>query len=216
MNSTATKVLAGLVLFASGVVMGFFGARYLAERGRLALLHGDPRHFAEMVLRRMADDLDLSGEQQDKVRVIVLGTADALAKIRRDQEPKVREVIEQNNRDIKTVLTPAQQEKFTALVKRLEARRKAMERFGPPPPPPGDFGGGPPPPPPDGFGHRPPPPPGGFGDRPPPPPPGFDEELLLSPLRPETDKTPSKAPLSPKTDAPAPAAPPGNAGTGTE
>jgi len=192
MKATATKVLAGLVLFASGVVMGFFGSRYLAERGRLNLLHGDPRHFAEMVVRHMSDDLDLTKKQQEKLRPIVLDTADALAKVRQEQEPKLRKIFDKNNEGIRKLLTPAQQEKFTALINRLELRRKAIGRFGPPPPPPGEFDGHrppppgmdgfPPPPPPGGFdGHRPPPPPPGMGDYPPPPPPDFDGRSLDSP-----------------------------------
>lgn len=201
MKAIATKVLAGLVLFASGVVMGFFGSRYLAERGRLNLLHGDPRHFAEMVVRHMSDDLDLTKKQQEKLRPIVLDTADALAKVRQEQEPKLRKIFDKNNEDIRKLLTPAQQEKFTALINRLERRRKAIGRFGPPPPPPDGFEGHrPPPPPPDGYdGHRPPPPPG-MDDYPPPPPPDFDGQQ-----RPEGSLTPNvtkPAPDAAKPDQP--------------
>ncbi|WP_052359972.1 hypothetical protein [Solidesulfovibrio alcoholivorans] len=167
MRSTTTKVLAGFLLFASGAVTGYFGSRLLAERSRFALFHGDPQHFSEMVVRRMSDDLDLTAEQQEKLRPIVLNTGDELAKIRREQEPKVRETIDKSIEATKAILTPGQREKFTAFMERLEKRRKAMERFGPPP---GEPGMGPPPGPPpgeDGF-----PPPHGFGDGPPPPPPG--------------------------------------------
>jgi Spy/CpxP family protein refolding chaperone len=167
MRSTTTKILAGLLLFASGAVTGYFGSRLLAERGRFALFHGDPRHFSEMVVRRMSEDLDLSTEQQEKLRPIVLNTGDELAKIRREQEPKVRETIDKSIEATKAILTPEQREKLTALMERLEQRRKAMERFGPPP---GEPGMGPPPGPPPGEGGF-PPPPRGFGDGPPPPPP---------------------------------------------
>ncbi|MFU2210702.1 hypothetical protein [Solidesulfovibrio sp. C21] len=192
MKATATKVLAGLVLFASGVVMGFFGSRYLAERGRLTLLHGDPRHFSEMVVRHMTEDLDLTSAQQKKLRPIVLDTADALAKVREEQEPQLNKIFEKSNEEIKKLLTPDQQEKFTALLQRLAQRRKAIGRFGPPPPPPGEFDGHrPPPPPPGGFdGHRPPPP--GMGDYPPPPPPDFDGRSLDSPRQsPEGSRAPN-------------------------
>jgi len=181
MNPTVTKVLAGLVLFASGVVMGVFGARFLTERGRLALLHGDPRNFANMVLHRMSDDLGLSPEQREKLRPIVMHTAERMIEIRQEQEPKVREAIEKSIAETKAILTPEQLEKFSALMERLEQRRKAMERFGPPPPPPG-MGGFPPPPPglgpPPGLEGFPPPPPGLGGFPPPglegfPPPPGL-------------------------------------------
>jgi alkylation response protein AidB-like acyl-CoA dehydrogenase len=64
MNKKAAMVLAGLVLFASGAVMGFIASRLLGDRGPLAMIHGDPRQFAAMALHRMSSDLDLTDEQQ--------------------------------------------------------------------------------------------------------------------------------------------------------
>ncbi|WP_300163047.1 hypothetical protein [Solidesulfovibrio sp.] len=197
MGNTATKVLAGLLLFASGAVTGFFGSRFLNERSRFDLLRGDPRHFSEMVVRRMSEDLDLSPEQQEKLRPIVLNTGDVLAKIRREQEPKVREAIEKSTEETKAILTPEQLEKFTALMDRLEKRRKAMERFGPPPP-----GMGPPPGGPgmDGF------PPPGFPGGPPPHGPGMgpppDWDFPPPPGHRPGGPRPEAAPASPTPPAP--------------
>ncbi|MFP5257671.1 MAG: Spy/CpxP family protein refolding chaperone [Acidobacteriota bacterium] len=169
MNSKLAKVLAGLVLFASGAVVGFFGSRLLGERGPLALLHGDPRHFASMALRRMSSDLDLSEEQREKLRPIIMDTARQIIAIRREQEPEIRQVIATSIELTKALLTPEQREKFKHTMARLNERRMALDRFGPPPPPP-----------PGGFG----PPPGmeGFPPPPPPPPPDlFDPEWDLPP-----------------------------------
>ena len=171
MHPKFVKIIAGVVLFASGAVVGVVGSRMLGERGPLALMHGDPRHFAAMALRRMTSDLDLSQEQQDKLRPIIMDTARQIIALRREQEPRMRELIETSQELTKALLTPEQREKFVGVIARLEARRKVLDRFGPPPPPDG-FG----PPPPDDFGsHRgPPPPPDLFDpewDLPPPPPP---------------------------------------------
>jgi len=169
MSGTAKKILAGLVLFGSGLVVGIFGTRLLTERATLAMFHGDSRHFADMALRRLRGDLDLTQVQVEKLRPIFYATAKKLAEIRREQEPKIQAVINEDLKSIKEVLTPEQREKFEAVLKHLRERRQAMERFGPPPPPPGM---GPPPdgPPPPGMEPPPPPP---FGMDPPPgPPPG--------------------------------------------
>jgi len=169
MSGTAKKILAGLVLFSSGLVVGIFGTRLLTERATLAMFHGDSRHFADMALRRLRGDLDLTQAQVEKLRPIFYATAKKLAEIRREQEPKIQSVINGDLKSIKEVLTPEQREKFEAVLKHLRERRQAMERFGPPPPPPGL---GPPPdgPPPPGMEPPPPPP---FGMDPPPgPPPG--------------------------------------------
>jgi Spy/CpxP family protein refolding chaperone len=201
MNPTATKIMAGLVLFASGAVMGFFGARFLAERGRLALLHGDPRQFSEMVVRRLSDDLDLTSAQREKLRPIIRKTSERMIEIRREQEPKVREAIENSITETRAILTPEQREKFAALMERLQERRRALERFGPPPPPPG-FGGFPPPPPPGMAGG--PPPPGFEGyPPPPPPPPGYGR------MPPPPGLGPPPPQSAPAPDAPAAPNPPG-------
>jgi hypothetical protein len=180
MSGTVKKVLAGLILFGSGLVVGIFGARLWHERGTLALLHGDPRHFVEMVVHHFSADLGLSPEQQEKLRPIVQETAKKLAEIRREQEPKIQEALDADTEAVKKLLTPQQLEKFEAILKGLKRRREAMDRFGPPPPPPPGMG---PPPgldpdgPPPGFG--PPPdfgPPPGFGPPPPPPPHRGSEE----------------------------------------
>ncbi len=168
MNPKYAKVLAGLVLFASGTVTGVFGTRYLEDRGSIRI-HGDPRHFATLALQRMTEDLNLTPQQQEKLRPIVMGTAEKLIAIRREQEPKIRKAIEESTEQTKAVLTPEQREKFLETLERIKKRHRAMERFGPPPPPPGMEGF--PPPPPPGMEGVPPPPPGFEPDDFPPPPP---------------------------------------------
>lgn len=185
MHPKFVKIIAGVVLFASGAVVGVVGSRLLGERGPLAIMHGDPRHFAAMAMRRLTSDLDLSQEQQDKLRPIIMDTTRQIIALRREQEPRMQELIDTSIELTKALLTPEQREKFVDVMAKLEARRKAMDHFGPPPPPPDGFGPppdgfrprhGPPPPPPDLFDPEwdlppPPPPPDGFG--PPPPPDGF-------------------------------------------
>ena len=203
MNKKTAMVLAGLVLFASGVVMGFIASRLLGDRGPLAMIHGDPRQFAAMALRRMSSDLDLTDEQQEKLRPLIMDTARQILAIRREQEPRIRELVTTSIELTKALLTPEQREKFTATMARLESRRKAMDRFGPPPPPPG-MEGYPPPPGMDGF----PPPPHGFGPPPglegfPPPPPDlFDPEWDLPPPGPHPGPPPARPSGPPSAAAP--------------
>ena len=178
MHSIFVKIIAGVVLFASGAVVGVVGSRLLGERGPLALMHSDPRHFAAMAMRRLTSDLDLSQEQQDKLRPIIMDTTRQIIALRREQEPRIQELIDTSIELTKALLTPEQREKFVDVMAKLEARRKAMDHFGPPPPPPPDGfrpRHGPPPPPPDLFDPEwDLPPPGGFGpSRPGVPGPGF-------------------------------------------
>ncbi len=168
MNPTVTKILAGLVIFVSGLVAGYFGARHLGDRGHLALLRGDGHRFVDMAMRRLSGELDLSDEQREKLRPIVTETAGKLAALRREQEPRIQAIIDASIESTKSVLTPEQFKKFEEIQERLKKRRQAFDRFGPPPPPPPGQDGFPPPPPPE-FGHIPgldPPPPPGW---PPPP-----------------------------------------------
>ena len=154
MSGTSKKILAGLLLFLSGLVVGSFGARLWHERGALALLHGDSRRFAELVVRHLSADLALTPEQRSKLRPIVMETAKRLGEIRREQEPKIQAAMDADTKAIKEILTPEQQEKFEAILRHLKERRQALERFGPPPPPPPGDPLGPLPPPPDGMQAR--------------------------------------------------------------
>lgn len=181
MSGTVKKVLAGVVLFASGLVVGVFGARLWVERGTLALLHGDSRRFAEIVVRRLSIDLDLTAEQRTKLRPIVMSTAKRLAEIRREQEPKIQAAMEADIKAVKSILTPEQVEKFEDILRRIKERRKAFDRFGPPPPPPPGLG--PPPPHDDPLGLGPPPPP---PDGPPPLPPPPTPQRKVDPVQPRT------------------------------
>ncbi|EKO39403.1 MAG: hypothetical protein B193_1883 [Solidesulfovibrio magneticus str. Maddingley MBC34] len=222
MHPKFIKIIAGVVLFASGAVVGVVGSRLLGERGPWALMHGDPRHFAVMAMRRLTSDLDLTQEQQDKLRPIIMDTTRQIIALRREQEPRMQELIDTSIELTKALLTPEQREKFVDVMARLEARRKAMDHFGPPPPPDG-FG-----PPPDGFGprHGPPPPPpdlfdpewdlpppGGFG---PPPPDGFGPPRPGGPgpgfgPPPRWDAWPEKTPRQEQTAKPADKTGPGPA-----
>jgi Spy/CpxP family protein refolding chaperone len=215
MRPKYAKFIAGVVLFVSGAVVGVVGSRLLGERGPLALMHSDPRHFAVMAMRRLTSDLDLTQEQQDKLRPIIMDTTRQIIALRLEQEPRIRELIDTSIELTKALLTPQQREKFVGVMARLEARRKVMDRFGPPPmdgpPPPDEFGPhrGPPPPP-DLFDPEwdlppPPPLPNGFGPpRPGGPGPGFGPP-------PRRDVWPEKKPRPDEAGKPADKAGPGAA-----
>jgi len=112
MSGKMKKFLAGLVVFVSGVVVGTFGMRVLAERGTLAVLHGDPERFVDMALHHLTVDLDLTSDQVGKIRPIMTETAKKLAAIRREQEPKIQEALDKDVASIKAVLEPGQVKKF--------------------------------------------------------------------------------------------------------
>lgn len=188
MSATLKKVLAGLVLFGSGLVVGIFGSRLVSERATLAMFHGDSRRFADMALRRLSADLDLTQAQREKLRPMFYSTAKKMAEIRREQEPKIQAALDQDVKAVKEVLTPEQREKFEAILKHLRERRQAMERFGPPPPPPPGLGPPPGGPPPMGMGPPPGPPPFDGPDMGPPPPPPSDGPAPSRPAPPE-DRT---------------------------
>ncbi|MCA9596003.1 MAG: periplasmic heavy metal sensor [Myxococcales bacterium] len=137
------RLMSALLLvgtFAAGTVTGAGIQRYF---GRPPPPPHHPRGGPPMFGPLPLEQLDLSSEQQTKIRAIVEKHRPELEKILKESFPKVRAVNDEVEKELRTVLTAEQQKKLDEL-----------KRHRPPPPPggppPGGFGppGGPPPPPP--------------------------------------------------------------------
>ncbi|MGH7863431.1 MAG: hypothetical protein ACREQB_00460 [Candidatus Binataceae bacterium] len=94
-----------LIAVAAGLLIGFT-ASTLAYRYRLLRLPGGN------LIERMDREVGLTGDQRTKVRELFGQSRIKLREIRRDSEQRRRDVFAQTHRDIRAVLTPAQQADF--------------------------------------------------------------------------------------------------------
>ena len=122
-----------LLVFVAGVTTG----------GLLSSLHVR-RHFlgpphsgsvGEMMREHLREELDLTPDQTEKISPIVEATSAKLETIRVETAQRVRNAMEESERQISPQLTPEQQQKLQKL--KMKHHRMMMHHgFGPPPPQP--------------------------------------------------------------------------------
>lgn len=113
--------LAGAVT--GGLVMARFGRELMARRPM-------PDQWATMQLRRLAERLDLTAQQQEELKPIVRRNMEELRKLRNSAMSESRTVFERMQREIREKLTPEQREKYEQMEKdfRDRARRFFPDR----------------------------------------------------------------------------------------
>lgn len=118
-----------LILFVSGLCVGFFAGRY-HERVRMhQLMQRGPERLEEMILHRLSEQLHLDPGQQQAVRErVALMTREAECQMRERGEV-MRKRMTRLLEEIRPGLTPSQRE----ILDRMDADDL---RPGPPPPPP--------------------------------------------------------------------------------
>jgi len=119
-------VLIGIFL-AGAVTGGLVVARY----GRELVAHRPmPDQWATMQLRRLAERLDLTPQQQEELKPIVRRNMEELRKLRNYAMSESRTVFERMQREIEEKLTPEQKAKYQQMLKdfRDRARRVFPDR----------------------------------------------------------------------------------------
>ena len=117
------RLWVGLVmLFVSGVLIGFWGGGYAQKKVVVQRLEAPPGERGKLIMRRLTRWLDLSEEQQREIGRIVSQTQDELHTEWAQHLPRVRQIREQSADDIRKLLTPAQQEKYDRYLEKQKER----------------------------------------------------------------------------------------------
>ncbi|CAM2972850.1 hypothetical protein [Rariglobus hedericola] len=123
MASTAKIILAVGGIFIAGAVTGGFVslrvADHLARQKRLVERIGPSEIGA-----RLAEQLQLTPEQKDKIRPIITRTSEELRKVRRDSFSQTAELVSKMDADLAKLLTVEQQALLKEIRQREEERRK--------------------------------------------------------------------------------------------
>jgi len=130
-----------LVLFVSGVLIGSVGTRMYVRHKISGIYSRERPTVRNLFVRRLTRELDLTREQRKEIEEIASLAAEKFHKIHTQHRSEVEVIIDQSASEMKKHLSPAQQEQFDELRKRMKAQHK-RRKHGPPP------GGHPPPPPP--------------------------------------------------------------------
>jgi len=105
-------VLVLAVTFVAGAVVGIF-ADHLLHRGHI------PEFATHVLVRRLDRHLDLTDAQEKKVAAIIDRHHAQINAFFSTMQPRVRQEIEQANREIEAVLTPAQRRAFARFKMRV-------------------------------------------------------------------------------------------------
>ncbi len=117
-----------IIVFAAGVVGGIFFERYILDK-KAEKYTRSRRHVSFPSLETMSQELDLSAEQQEKIREIFKKNEESFKKLRSQVHESLSSMRTQLKDEIKSVLNEEQNRKFKAMVEKyLSQRKKEQEK----------------------------------------------------------------------------------------
>lgn len=120
----SVAIISVFALFLMGIVIGAFGMHLVASHHMpwhpRGMMHrpgpmGPPPH----VLEGLMEELDLSADQRERVRILLAEGHRKAEALRREVSPQVRAQMEETHRQILEVLTPEQRRQVEHLHPRL-------------------------------------------------------------------------------------------------
>ncbi len=118
-------VLSFLVAFTAGLLGGIWSERYFFRkkgRAKIARAQRDSVHFPS--LERMAQELELSGEQQEQIKKIFERNDIKLKELRSDMHGRLTKIRAELKRELDGVLTAEQRKKFEEMIQNYLLQRK--------------------------------------------------------------------------------------------
>jgi Spy/CpxP family protein refolding chaperone len=133
------RLLAGIVIvlvFLAGTAVGFFLHHMLPRHGWSGFAiggppPGPPPAVKGWMLKRLDRELDLTPEQHARIDTVLTRRESDLRALMTEARPRFEAIAARTRTEIQAVLTPAQQQKFAEITKRIDARRESRRRQGP-------------------------------------------------------------------------------------
>ena len=120
------KAMAGVVLvFVLGSICGAV-VTHMIHRSRMdAFVSGGSTAREELLVKRLAKQLDLDGRQLEQIRPVLQETFAGIRRIRQQSRPQVDSLLEESQRRISAFLSPDQRVKFEKIIAERKARRQS-------------------------------------------------------------------------------------------
>lgn len=128
MRSNTRLVLSLLVVFASGVVVGVVGDRYVVKRQETVLRPKTPEDYRRAYVEEMNRRLRLTPEQLERLNQILDETREQFRQLREKHRPEFRALQDQQTARINDILTPEQREEYARMRKEREQKRRQQEK----------------------------------------------------------------------------------------
>jgi Spy/CpxP family protein refolding chaperone len=119
-------ILSLILVFVAGFIGGIFIDKLFIQKGLEKAGGPPPPHRS---IEMMAKELNLSSEQQEKIREIFKNNEVRLKSLRKDFFDHLSEIRTRLKNEIKNVLTEEQGKKFEAMIEKFESQmKKEQER----------------------------------------------------------------------------------------
>ncbi len=125
MDKTWKVVLVFIGIFAAGLVVGGLVTLRVVKYFAPPRL-GSPEQFGPQLIKRFTTKLELTPEQQEKIKPVIAQGAEELRQIRRTTWLSSQAVIDRMESEIAAQLTPEQKIKFEQM---LAEQRDRLKRF---------------------------------------------------------------------------------------
>ena len=121
-----------VLLFFLGVVSGSLGTHIYLQYKITHFMERDHPSRSDLLLGRLARDLDLTDTQKKHVGRVLRNSSEKLREIDRKFRPEIKKTIDDSFQEIRAELDEGQQKKFDEFRKGFEKKRR--HRLFPPPP----------------------------------------------------------------------------------
>ena len=111
------------VIFVAGIVTGSALTLWLAPR---FMHHPGPSQLKQVWLAHLTRQLNLTPDQQAKIDSILTEADRNIQRARREEADNIAQIIEDTNKQIEPILTPAQQAELQKMQKDMERDRDRM------------------------------------------------------------------------------------------
>ena len=126
-----SRLVAGIVIvlvFLAGTAVGFWCHHALGPRGFPGFAiggppPGPPPEMKRWMLERLDRDLDLTPEQHARIDTVLTRRETDIRSLMTETRPRFEAIASRTRSEIQGVLTPAQQEKFARITRRMDAHR---------------------------------------------------------------------------------------------
>ncbi len=125
MNQPWKPILLIVGIFVAGAVSGYFVYPKAAEI-RVKAKHPTPEQWGPARLKKISERLELTPEQQSKLKPIMLRDMAELGRVRTHSLAESKKIFERLEHDIAELLTPEQNVKFEQMNREM---RTNMQRF---------------------------------------------------------------------------------------
>ncbi|MGH7544986.1 MAG: periplasmic heavy metal sensor [Gemmatimonadota bacterium] len=118
-----SKLLAAGLLAAAlllGGALGGAGARWVGDDS----CDRDRRRGADAYLERLEGELDLTAEQQARVRDVLARQRDEMSALWREVRPRADEIRTATRREVRALLTPDQQVRYAEFLERIDRKHE--------------------------------------------------------------------------------------------